>query len=176
MVCAWFESINVVGSAFPFHRICDWRAKPLPDTISTVESASCGMDSGESEAIWGCVTPGQLTKIAVQVHPDNSKVRAPTKARRTQAEGLPDPARGDCTRTSLFKASNILHPKQRHGRGVSGRRERCPPNLLSAITLKIPAASESPLGEADVQIGATRGHRSRDGGEPSHGIFGRRIR
>ena len=48
--------------------------------------------------------------------------------------------------------------------------------LLDALTRRLRFFANLAPRVMDVQIGATRGHRSRDGGEPSHGIFGRRIR
>jgi hypothetical protein len=42
----WPESMNVVCSALPFHKICDWGTKPLPFTVSTTDSVLPGIGSG----------------------------------------------------------------------------------------------------------------------------------
>jgi hypothetical protein len=55
--------VNVVRSALSFHMICDWGTKPLPFMISRTDSASPGIVSGKSEAIWGCGTAGTAAEI-----------------------------------------------------------------------------------------------------------------
>src|ERR1700674_4305170 len=100
--------MNAVGKALPFHMICDWEAKPLPFTVRSTDSPSPGMAPGESEVIWGCATElSQLLKstIALQVdHPANSRVRAATKAMRTNGgKGLRGSTRQECISASLLR-------------------------------------------------------------------------
>jgi len=78
------ESRKVVRNAFPFHMICDWGVKPLPSAVSRTDSASFGMVSGESEVTWDCPTPWQLRNSALQVQPDDNRVRAATRAMRIE--------------------------------------------------------------------------------------------
>jgi hypothetical protein len=83
------ESMNVVGSAFPFQRIWDCGTNSLPFTVRTTESAVTEIALGDSNVIWGVVgTPRQLLKpmIAVQVQPGNVKVKAAAKPIRRLAD------------------------------------------------------------------------------------------
>ena len=120
------ESRNVVSNVLPFHIICEWGVKPLPSTIRGTEFASSGMLLGESAATWAWSwpTPSQLSNHALQVQPDNNRVRAAMKA--IEGKSLQRRTKEEHILASLTYAANILHPKRRHqpGRGGSGASQR----------------------------------------------------
>jgi len=97
--------MNFVCNELPFHMICDWGVNPLPSTVSRTKLASLGRVSGESEVIWGCGTAArQLTNIALQVQPDNSRGSAAMRAMRTHGKGFQGLTREERIRASLLRA------------------------------------------------------------------------
>lgn len=112
VVCRWPESLNVVGIALPFHRICDSAIKPLPSTVNRKDSVLPGMELGNSDVICGCAMPWQLTKKALHVQPEDNRTRATRSARQRTGDGLDGRAREECIRTSHLRAPNILHPNR----------------------------------------------------------------
>src|SRR5271157_5562644 len=94
--------------------ICECGVKPLPSTVRGTEFASPGMLPGESAATWAWSwpTPSQLSNHALQVQPDNSRVRAAMKA--IEGKSLQGLTKEEHIPASLIYAANILHPKRRH--------------------------------------------------------------
>jgi hypothetical protein len=74
--------MNVVCSALPFHKICDWGLKPLPFTISTTDSVLPGIGSGETELIRGCGTvPSLLNSPQLRFVCEDVRIRRLMKGR-----------------------------------------------------------------------------------------------
>lgn len=95
--------------ALPFQRICDCGTKLLPFTVSKTGSTIKTTVFGDSDTIWGAGgRPKQLWKpmIAVQVQPDNAKIKTAMKPIWAHGEGLsewisrertPPPLAGVCS-------------------------------------------------------------------------------